>query len=295
MAQHLIDTAHDLAERGWYVFPLFGKQPGRNCARCSVDGTGTCPGAAECRDSCGRWCHNAYSATTDPIKIETLWPERADGLAIATGPSGLFVVDVDADGMPWAREQWGGLLPATRTYRSRSGSGVHLYYRRADDRITERNLRRTTLAVDVDVKAASGYVRWTGNVVDDQEPAEAPEGFITTVLEASRPVNEAAPRDAMRREIGSSSCPTWDLADDGGRVRRHRSPRFMEAGLAAACSKIRNAQPGVKQDTAYRVVRGFASVHGCCATEAEWDALAAACEANGIRWRVDWRARFTAA
>lgn len=294
MTQHLIDTAHDLAERGLYVFPLFGKQPGRNCPACATDGTGTCPGASTCRDSCGLWCHNAYSATVDPGKIETQWPSRADGLAIATGPSGLFVVDVDAEGMAWAREQWGGLLPATRTYRSRSGNGVHLYYRRTDDRITEKNLRRTTLGVHIDVKAASGYVRWTGNILDEREPLDAPGQFIQTVLEASEAVNKAAPRDAVTREIGSSSCPTWDQADDGGRVRRHRSPKFLRAGLDAACEKIRNAQKGSKQDTAFRVVRGFASVHQCCATEADWDELAAACEANGISWRRDWITRYSA-
>lgn len=98
--------------------------------------------------------HGFNDASKDAVKIRELW-HRYPGplIGIATGAvSGIDVLDIDRK--PEACSWWHAnhhRIPATRTYRSRSG-GLHLYFRHAD------GLRCSggRVATGIDVKADGG-------------------------------------------------------------------------------------------------------------------------------------------
>lgn len=159
-----IDAALDLTKRGFHVFPIK-------------------PGAKD--PPLVKW---KTGATNDPNKIRCLWADYpAANIGVATGPSGLFVVDVDVrDGKPGEQSldflelDWGE-LPPTLTARTASG-GRHLYFKGA---VKSRN---GYLGEGVDAKSLGGYVVAPGSRLEDggqyqwEEPdaliADAPEWLV---------------------------------------------------------------------------------------------------------------------
>ncbi|WP_125775353.1 bifunctional DNA primase/polymerase [Antribacter gilvus] len=165
----LLASALEYAARGWAVFPLIpgGKRPAapRHPAH-------------ECDRRTDFWCRNGHTgwqerATTDPGRITRAWSSRPYGLGIATGPSGLLVIDTDAP-KPGARTpaEWQGRatsgeevlsalvadhepLPDTWTVRTPSG-GTHRYYLRPDG--VELGNTAGRLGWLIDTRAAGGYV-----------------------------------------------------------------------------------------------------------------------------------------
>jgi len=159
--------------RGWRVFPC---RPGDK--RPAVD----------------RW---EQRACADPETVRRYWPSDRHNIGIATGPSGLVVVDLDCHGhLPdewrklfgvhdgrdvlaqlceWAGQPW----PSTHMVATPSG-GWHLYFT-APEGCEIRN-SASQLGPLVDVRAAGGYVVGAGSVVggkpyevlDDQDPAPLP-------------------------------------------------------------------------------------------------------------------------
>lgn len=94
MTHNALALALAWAERGVKVFPLRAdKMPLANCSDCrSVEHT---PSDCRCRDA-GRPCHGFYAATTDPMLLRVLFTRSgAECVGIATGASGLLVVDCD--------------------------------------------------------------------------------------------------------------------------------------------------------------------------------------------------------
>ncbi len=94
-----LELAHQLAERGWHVFPLTltNKRPLANCPRCRTpQGLPTHPiEQCPCLPAAG-WCHCVRAATLDPDRITHWWttnPRAAVG--VAAGPSRLVLVDID--------------------------------------------------------------------------------------------------------------------------------------------------------------------------------------------------------
>jgi hypothetical protein len=103
-----VAVAHWLARQGIHVHPLIPgrKIPPRGCARC-WRGAKDQPNpfyiehpAQECPClSAGRYCHGVLAATTDPATINNWWNEMPDaGVGVATGKSGLLILDVDRHG-----------------------------------------------------------------------------------------------------------------------------------------------------------------------------------------------------
>ncbi|GAA3388099.1 hypothetical protein GCM10020369_32960 [Cryptosporangium minutisporangium] len=156
----LLDAALSAAGRGWHVFPL---RPGQK------------------RPAITDWENRA---TTDPDRIRRCWSTGAFNVGIATGPSGLVVVDLDTpkDGAD-APEEW--RLPGIRsgqdvlavladqassdlpldTYTVATPSGgLHLYYAHPDG----PELRNTAgrLGWLIDTRAHGGYVVAAGSLVD---------------------------------------------------------------------------------------------------------------------------------
>jgi hypothetical protein len=189
------------AERGWPVFPL---RPGDKRPRPQLTG----------------W---EQRATTDHRRIERWWRRHpADNIAIATGPAGLVVVDLDvaspdeprppdlpeanggADVFHALVARHGDSAEATWTVATVSG-GRHLYYRAPTSGGPWRNTA-ARLGWHIDTRAAGGYVVAAGSVVDGRlyrvlravPPLELPE-WLAQLL-APAPI---APR-ALPAQAGKS-------------------------------------------------------------------------------------------
>ncbi|WP_433474978.1 bifunctional DNA primase/polymerase [Spirillospora sp. CA-142024] len=94
-----VSLALDLAAAGWHVFPLTprDKRPLANCLDCRDNPD--CPADEYTRCRCiggGQWCHGVRAATTDPGRITTWWRRVPAAIpAVAAGPSGLVLIDLD--------------------------------------------------------------------------------------------------------------------------------------------------------------------------------------------------------
>jgi hypothetical protein len=218
------DAALAAAGRGWPVFPL---RPGRKRPR------------PELTDWEAR-------ATLDREGIARWWARHpTDNVAIATGPAGLVVVDLDqalpgdtppddwpgatggADVLDQLAARHGQTLTATWTVQTASG-GRHLYYRAPKG----AELRNTAgrAGWKIDTRAAGGYVVAPGSlingrlyvVVDDTAPVELP-GWLARLLGPPAP-----PR--------SSSAPTRQLRERG----------YATAALRGEVQRVVDARPGTR-------------------------------------------------
>ncbi|MCP9945423.1 bifunctional DNA primase/polymerase [Streptomyces somaliensis] len=208
----LLTAALDAAARGWHVFPL---RPGAK--RPALHGEAQCPHTGTCATGHVKW---EQRATTDPGRIRAAWSTGAFNVGIATGPSGLVVVDLDrpkskdASDAPCGAatfealcERAGHAVPTTYRVRTASG-GEHLYF------VAPAGVRlgntAGTLAPLVDTRAWGGYVVAAGStvhgtsyeVVDDRPILELPAWLLDLLQTPSEParavVRPAAPRDASR-------------------------------------------------------------------------------------------------
>lgn len=122
----LLDAALSAAARGWHVFPLV---PGTK--RPALHGEAACTRTGVCAGGHRKW---EQRATTDPDLIRPTWERAPFNVGIATGPSGLLVIDLDlpkhnssADA-PCGAATFGALCERTGqavpdTYRVRTASG----------------------------------------------------------------------------------------------------------------------------------------------------------------------------
>jgi hypothetical protein len=177
----LLEIALSATARGWHVFPLW---PGAKIP--ALHGHDRCPRTGDCAQRHAGW---EQRATSDPARIRTAWARRNYNVGIASGPSGLVVIDLDipkpGDDPPpdWVlatpgvrdgqdvlavlAEQAGQPLPA-RTYTVATPSGgLHLYYQHP----AGTALRNTSgdrgrgLGWKIDTRAHGGYVVAAGSVV----------------------------------------------------------------------------------------------------------------------------------
>ncbi|WP_327297119.1 bifunctional DNA primase/polymerase [Streptomyces sp. NBC_01197] len=163
----LLAAALDAADRGWHVFPL---RPGDK--RPALHGEAVCPGLGDCAGGHRKW---EQRATLDPDRIRRAWSDGPFNIGIATGPSGLVVVDLDvpkpnsSTGTPSGVttfealcERAGQAVPAT--YRTRTASGGHHLYFTAPDGIRLGN-SAGKLGKLIDTRAWGGYVVAPGSIV----------------------------------------------------------------------------------------------------------------------------------
>jgi hypothetical protein len=133
----LCAAALKYADRGWYVLP--------------------------CRqsDKVPLKLHGWKDATADPGQIARWWKRWPDAnVAIATGPSGLLVVDIDDK--PGAEDAWLRLVDVlgedscdTLTARS-GGGGMHKYFQAPGNLGVSSSAGR--LGRGIDIRAAGGYI-----------------------------------------------------------------------------------------------------------------------------------------
>ncbi|MBK3627006.1 bifunctional DNA primase/polymerase [Streptomyces sp. MBT49] len=241
MNRHLLYAAFDAAERGWAVLPL---RPGDK--RPALHGEDVCPGIGDCAGGHRKW---EERATIDPDRIRRAWGELPFNVGIATGPSGLVVVDLDMPKRKSSTDTPSGVttftalceraeqdVPTTRTVRTASG-GVHLYFTApASVRLGNTAGR---LGKRIDTRAWGGYVVAPGSitragayaVVNDVPPAPLPE-WLSAQLTARQavPVLTAAPSAI-------------------------RASKYAAAGLNAETASVRQAPEGERNATLLRAAR----------------------------------------
>ncbi|WAZ23163.1 bifunctional DNA primase/polymerase [Streptomyces cinnabarinus] len=163
-----LSAALDAAARGWHVFPL---RPGTK--RPALHGEASCPRTGQCAGGHVKW---EQRATTDPDRIRAAWTRAPFNIGIATGPSGLVVVDLDVpkdkdrsdapDGAATFEalcERAGHPVPDTYRVRTASG-GTHLYFT-APSGVRLSN-SAGTIGELVDTRAWGGYVIAAGSTTD---------------------------------------------------------------------------------------------------------------------------------
>ncbi|QGZ50385.1 DNA primase [Streptomyces sp. QHH-9511] len=255
----LLDLSLSLAAAGVPVLPLrAGKVPFGNCRSCADNACGGRPNmkaAGNC--TCPRPCHGWAAATTDPRVLSSpAWTvawSRAETVAYHPGGAGVTVVDLDdADAIGWAREN----LPPTRTVPTTRGE--HWVYRGA---MCSANGVRP----GVDIKSSMAYARWLGPGTGTF--TELPPAVRALVVKAPAVVRPV--RCTVSAPAGGGRCP-------------HRSPAYLERGIAMAEQRITEARSQV-HTTVYRTFLAVLSAHGRCGclTETHIDRLFTAAQAKG--------------
>jgi hypothetical protein len=240
----LLSAALTAAERGWHVFPL---RPGTK--RPALHGETACPRTGPCAGGHRKW---EDRATTDPDRIRAAWSRAPFNVGIATGPSGLLVVDLDvskdkssmdapcgAATFAALCERTGQAVPRTRTVRTASG-GQHLYFT-APAAVRLHNTAGTVAPL-VDTRAWGGYVVAAGSLVDGARyetvgPAllRPLPAWLKTLLVPPHPVNQ--PHSA------------------GPISGRHRP--YVAAALARETSAVAAAREGQRNATLLRAGRAL--------------------------------------
>ncbi|MEV0439939.1 bifunctional DNA primase/polymerase [Streptomyces spectabilis] len=238
MREVLLGAAVEAAARGWHVFPL---RPGTK--RPALHGEAACPRTGPCSGGHLKW---EQRATTDPGRIHAAWSRAPFNIGIATGPSGLVVVDLDTPKDKGSADAPDGATtfaalceraghPVPTTYRTRTASGgTHLYF------TVPHGVRLTntagSIAPLVDTRAHGGYVVAAGSTTPagGYEPLSATQAaplpsWLHTILQPA-PV----------RPVGPLKLP----AVDGSRAAR--------AALDAECAVVAASPEGLRNVTLNR-------------------------------------------
>jgi hypothetical protein len=243
MNEDLMGAALDAAERGWHVFPL---RPGTK--RPALHGEATCTRTGICAGGHVKW---EQRSTTDPDRIRAAWSRAPFNVGIATGPSGLLVVDLDVpkdksssdapDGATTFAalcERAGHAVPDT--YRARTASGGHHLYFTAPAGVRLSNTAGT-VAPSVDTRAWGGYVVAAGSTtptgryeaVSGSEAVSLPSWLLSILQPAPR-----APQ-----------APAVAVAG--------QSRRYADVALAAETRNVATAQVGEREATLFRAARAL--------------------------------------
>ncbi|MEV7326461.1 bifunctional DNA primase/polymerase [Streptomyces sp. NPDC093970] len=239
----LLSAALEAAARGWHVFPLRpgGKPP-------ALHGEQSCPRTGDCAHGHLKW---EQRATTHPDRIRAAWSRAPFNVGIATGPSGLLVVDLDvpkdksSSDAPGGAATFGALCERAGhavpdTYRVRTASGgEHLYFT-APAGIRLANTAGT-VARSVDTRAWGGYVVAVGSTTPAgaYEPlcapvaAPLPSWLQTILLPASKP----------------AQAPSGAIAG--------QSQRYADVALANETRNVATAQQGEREGSLFRAARAL--------------------------------------
>ncbi|MFF9427685.1 bifunctional DNA primase/polymerase [Streptomyces sp. NPDC014746] len=250
-----------LATMGLPVLPLrTGKGPVGNCRTCAANACGGRPNMrvpGTC--ACPRPCHAWAAATTDPNVLAspswaTAWRD-AGVVGYHPGGAGVTVVDLDDDAaVAWAH----ATLPPTRIVATTRGE--HWIY--------SATMRSVNAVRDgVDIKSTMSYARWLGPGTGTL--AELPDVVRTLAEKKPTPVRPTPRTMTVPAPTGGVDC-------------RHRTPAYLERGIAMAEQRITDAASGVHA-TVYRTFLAVLSAHGRCGclTEAHIGRLFTAAQARG--------------
>ncbi|WP_405871571.1 bifunctional DNA primase/polymerase [Streptomyces sp. NBC_00005] len=198
----LLYAALEAAERGWPVLLLHphDKRPAGHAEK-------YCPRTGRCVDG-----HKTpeQRATTDTALLTAAWAQRPYNVGIATGPSGLLVVDLDTlkpedpKGTPDGATSFAALCERAEqtvpdTYRVRTArGGEHLYFTQPPGIRLHNTAGR--LAKKIDTRGWGGYVVAPGSttpdgtyeILDDRPPAMLPNWLHELLKPRPRPSHGSA-------------------------------------------------------------------------------------------------------
>lgn len=244
----LLSAALAAAGRGWFVFPL---RPGQK--RPALHGADACRLTGDCRHGHLKW---EERASTDPGRIEICWTSAMANIGVATGPSGLVVIDLDkpkkkgnsseVDAPDGAAnflalcERAGQSVPTTYRVRTASG-GWHLYF------TTPNGIRLANtagrLAPLIDTRAWGGYVVAAGSttaqgaydIADDTPPAVLPSWLAEALTAPHRPAQPHRPdRRPLSRDTSAYAAAALrnETANVAGATEGHRNAALVRAARA---------------------------------------------------------------
>jgi hypothetical protein len=242
LALDRLSAALGYASRGWHVFPLHSVRPDGSCTcdRADCGSPGKHPATAS----------GFKDATVDASKIRAWWSRHpAANIGIATGASGLCVIDVDGDDGALSLadlESQHGALPAAATVLT-GGGGSHVYFRRPDASDVPSSAGR--VADNIDVRCDGGYVvappsvhasgrlyHWECGSPDD--PGTLPDWLARRVI------------SSRRARLDHTPTGSWD---DGlvGRAFRHAGLvlRSVDDTRAAVTCPFGDHAPGADTST----------------------------------------------
>jgi hypothetical protein len=220
------------ALRGWHVFPVLPRRKTPPLTR-----------------------RGFHDASRDPGLVNAWWQERPDAnVGIATGASGLVVVDVDGEegAVAWEElcERHGGL---PETLVARTAKGWHYYLKGSGRSSTGR------LAPGIDTRGVGGYtlappslVAWTGgsHIYRWRDPeaellpapgwvAEAPKPPPPAAVGEERELPDGAPFTSYGRNAQAALVDEMTSTGEGRRnatlnALAYRAGRLVAAGQLAA-------------------------------------------------------------
>ncbi|MFI8828592.1 bifunctional DNA primase/polymerase [Streptomyces sp. NPDC053431] len=239
----LLAHAVAAAERGWHVFPLRprDKRPAGHAAA-------RCPGTSRCANG-----HRTpeQRATTDPDLLAAAWTHAPYNIGIATGPSGLLVVDLDTlkptdeegtpDGVTSFEalcERAGKAVPTTYRVRTARG-GMHLYFTQPEG--ARLGCTAGRLGKHVDTRGWGGYVVAPGShthdgaytVIDSISPIPLPGWLADALAARPKPVRDVP----------------GPLTVNG--------PRYAKAALDDEVRNVAHAEAGTRNATLLRAARAL--------------------------------------
>ncbi|MEU1197475.1 bifunctional DNA primase/polymerase [Streptomyces sp. NPDC005813] len=228
----LLAWATQAAQRGWHVIPLrpCDKRPAGHAEK-------YCPATGRCADG-----HKTpeQRATTDLDLLSAAWTQAPYNVGIATGPSGLLVVDLDTlkpqelKGTPDGAtsfaalcERAGQQVPATHRVRTARG-GEHLYFTQPPGIRLYSTAGR--LAKKIDTRGWGGYVVAPGSttpdgtymVLDDRAPVPLPDWLREVLVDAPSAVQGPLRLPVVAGSLAAQAaleaeCVTVAAAADGTR------------------------------------------------------------------------------
>ncbi len=236
----LTEAALDYAVKGWHVFPL---APNSKRPAIPSHTAGECDGSDPyCADGHLGW---EERSTVDPDDIHALWSSGRYGIAIATGPSHLLVVDIDVSkvngdaigmqALARLEARCGHSVPAhTFTVATPSG-GQHRYFRLHPSMAELATTSTGRLGAGLDTRGRGGYVvaaptpltsGASYQIVCSATPAPAPRWLIEQLIPSHRP---SSSRGGDR---SGSAC-----------VVRHRD-RYVQAAIDGEVDRVVSAEVG---------------------------------------------------
>ncbi|GAB3462455.1 bifunctional DNA primase/polymerase [Actinophytocola sediminis] len=268
----LLTAALQAASRGWHVFPL--RSGTKLPALHRVD---RCPRTGACVAGHAGW---EQRATTDPDRIRAAWSAGPFNVGIATGPSGLVVVDLDtAKGElppdPWnvpgvrdgqdvlavLADRHGQPVPWDTFTAATPSGGVHLYFQ-APVGVQLRNTegdKGNGIGWRVDTRAHGGYIVAPGSIVDgaiytvtaDRDPAPLPRWLTDLLRPAPLP---APPEHPVVARVGRS--------------------RYLDAAIRMECERVHTAPKGQRNACLFVASSALGQlVAGGALTEQEHEAV----------------------
>ncbi|MEU9870682.1 bifunctional DNA primase/polymerase [Actinomadura sp. NPDC048021] len=262
LAAEVADAAMACAARGWHVFPL---QP---------------------RDKrpLSQFTDWEAHATTDPARIRAFWERGpAFNVAVACGPSGLIVVDLDtpkpgetpppewalpgvnegADVLAVLCERHGEAFPTdTFTVTTRRRGGMHLYFTPppGNELRNTSGRYRTGLGWLIDTRACGGYVVAPGSYVDLPDGA-GPYRIVNDVPPAPLPAWLA------RLLTAPHQVPSLGANSDAGTVAD--LPAYVQAALKGEAARVADAVTGGRNHALNKAAYNLGRLTGAGALDHE--------------------------